>query len=48
MYLLFLKKFKMMVEKHHGSVIKILGTDGGGEYISHEFQKVKKKELYMR
>ena len=31
------KKFKSMVEQQSGHKIKILKTDGGGEYTSNEF-----------
>ena len=32
------KKFKLLSEKQSDEVIKVLRTDGGGEYNSHEFQ----------
>jgi len=32
------KKFKLLSEKQSDKVIKVLRTDGGGEYNSHEFQ----------
>ena len=32
------KQFKKMVENYSGANIKILRTDGGGEYTSHEFE----------
>ena len=32
------KKFKPLSEKQSDEVIKVLRTDGGGEYNSHEFQ----------
>ena len=31
------KKFKLLSEKESDKVIKVLRTDGGGEYNSHEF-----------
>lgn len=33
------KKFKVLVEKQSGSSLKIVRSDGGGEYTSLEFQK---------
>lgn len=30
-------KFKAMVERHNGHKIKVLRTDGGGEYVSKYF-----------
>lgn len=33
------KKFKIYVEKQSGYFIKVLHTDGGGEYTSNEFKK---------
>jgi len=33
------QKFKVLVEKHSGKSIKILRTDGGGEYTSKVFEK---------
>lgn len=33
------KKFKVMVEKQCGRQIKVLRTDGGGEYNSRDFQQ---------
>ncbi|GKU98369.1 hypothetical protein SLEP1_g11381 [Rubroshorea leprosula] len=33
------KKFKVHVEKQSGHLIKMLRTDGGGEYTSNEFNK---------
>jgi len=32
------KKFKLSSEKQSNKVIKVLRTNGGGEYNSHEFQ----------
>lgn len=32
------KKFKLMVERQNGMVLKILRTNGGGEYMSREFK----------
>lgn len=32
------KSFKALVEKESGNVIKVLRTDRGGEYCSHEFE----------
>jgi len=34
----YFKKFKAMVEKQSGYVIKTLRSDRGGEYMSQEFQ----------
>ncbi|WJX18783.1 hypothetical protein P8452_08547 [Trifolium repens] len=31
------KKFKLIVERQCGNKLKTLRTDGGGEYVSHEF-----------
>ena len=33
------KRFKIMVEKEIGLLIKCLRSDGGGEYFSHEFSR---------
>ena len=33
-----LEKFQAMAERHSGKQIKILRTDGGGEYTSREFE----------
>nr|KYP68042.1 Retrovirus-related Pol polyprotein from transposon TNT 1-94 [Cajanus cajan] len=33
------EKFKVLVERNSGQLIKVLRTDGGGEYMSREFQK---------
>ena len=33
------KKFKCLVEKQSGKMIKVLRTDGGGEYVSKEFKE---------
>lgn len=33
------KKFKMKCEKQSGKAIKMIRTDGVGEYSSHDFQK---------
>lgn len=33
------KKFKVMVEKQCGESVKVIRTDGGGEYVSGEFNK---------
>lgn len=33
------KRLKAMAEKQSGENIKILRTDGGGEYVSHELTK---------
>ena len=33
------KRFKIMVEKEIGLLIKCLHSDGGGEYFSHEFSR---------
>lgn len=33
------KRFKTMCEKQSGKALKILRTDGGGEYTSHAFQQ---------
>ncbi|RDY01703.1 hypothetical protein CR513_14923, partial [Mucuna pruriens] len=38
------KRFKAMVEKQCGRSIKILRTDGGGEYTSHDFHSYYDKE----
>ncbi|RDY02147.1 hypothetical protein CR513_14447, partial [Mucuna pruriens] len=38
------KRFKAMVEKQCGRFIKILRTDGGGEYTSHDFNSYCDKE----
>jgi hypothetical protein len=31
------KKFKLLVERQSGNKLKTLRTDGGGEYVSHDF-----------
>ena len=42
-------KFKSMVERQSGRKLKVLRTDGGGEYVSKDFESyVKKKGLCMR
>lgn len=42
-------KFKYMVERHSGPKIKILITNGGGEYISSDFDALyEMKEFFMR
>lgn len=33
------KKFKSIVEKQSGHKIKVLKTDGGGEYVSNDFDR---------
>lgn len=38
------KKFKVLVEKQASEVIKVLRTDGGGEYTSDEFKKYYESE----
>ena len=38
------KQFKLLVEKQCDSSIKLLRTDGGGEYTSHEFEDICKNE----
>ncbi|CAA7014800.1 unnamed protein product [Microthlaspi erraticum] len=38
------KKFKAMVEKQSGCVIKTLRSDGGGEFTSHEFNRFCEEE----
>ncbi|RDX99263.1 hypothetical protein CR513_17702, partial [Mucuna pruriens] len=38
------KRFKVMVEKQCSCSIKVLGTDGGGEYTSHDFSSYCNKE----
>lgn len=38
------KKFKLLVEKLDGNTIKMLRTNGGGEYTSVGFAQVRKKE----
>ena len=37
-------KFKSMVERQSGQKLKILRTDGGGEYVSKDFDKLCEKE----
>ncbi|RDY09651.1 hypothetical protein CR513_05943, partial [Mucuna pruriens] len=37
-------KFKCLVEKQNGKVIKVLRTDGGGEYVSNEFKEFYESE----
>ena len=34
------KKFKLLSEKQSDKVIKVLRTDGGGEYNSHEISSI--------
>ena len=31
--------FKIFVEKKSGKAIKVLGTDNGGEYVNHQFER---------
>ena len=37
------KEFKDLTEKQYGKFIKILRSDGGGEYDSHEFSDFRKQ-----
>ena len=42
-------KFKSMVERQSGRKLKVLRTDGGGEYVSKtSTDYVKRKGLHMR
>ncbi|RDX61556.1 hypothetical protein CR513_60206, partial [Mucuna pruriens] len=38
------KRFKCLVEKHSGKMIKVLRTDGGREYVSTEFKELCESE----
>ncbi|RDX81141.1 hypothetical protein CR513_38214, partial [Mucuna pruriens] len=38
------KEFKCLVEEQSGKVIKVLRTDGEGEYVSNEFKEFSKSE----
>ncbi|CAH9104519.1 unnamed protein product, partial [Cuscuta europaea] len=38
------KKFKNLAEKQSGEMIKVLRTDGGGEYLSNEFNQFCEQE----
>ena len=40
-------KFKSMVERKSGRKLKVLGTDGGGEYVSKDFERLCEKEGIM-
>ena len=40
-------KFKEMVERHSGHKIKVMRTDGGGEYVSKYFDTLCTKEEIM-
>ena len=37
-------KFKSMVERQSGRKLKVLRTDGGGEYVSKDFDRLCEKE----
>ena len=37
-------KFKSMVERQSGRKLKVLRTDGGGEYVSKDFERLCEKE----
>ena len=37
-------KFKSMVERQSGRKLKVLRTDGGGEYVSKDFDRLREKE----
>ena len=39
------KEFKALTEKQSGKFIKMLRSDGGGEYDSHEFSNFCKKHV---
>lgn len=41
------KKFKAEVEKESGKVLKILKTDGGGEYTSQLFESMKGSSMRL-
>ena len=36
-----------MVERKSGRKLKVLGTDGGGEYVSKDFERLCEKEGIM-
>ncbi|GAU29060.1 hypothetical protein TSUD_278170 [Trifolium subterraneum] len=38
------KKFKSVVERQSGHKLKVLRTDGGGEYVSHDFAELCESE----
>ena len=42
------KDFKALTEKQYGKFIKILRSDGGGEYNSHEFSDFCKQHGIQR
>ena len=42
------KEFKALIEKQLGKSIKMLRSDGGGEYDSHEFSYFCKKHVIQR
>ena len=37
-------KFKSMIERQSGRNLKIMRTDGGGEYVSKEFDMLSEKK----
>jgi len=38
------ERFKSMVERQSGKILKVLRIDGGGEYTSREFEYLCEKE----